>query len=242
MHTPVTITAHLESGLAHATPWGISLDGLLASELHHQRKAQLLSEGQDHTPILEQDDPQDLPLPLARCDHGDQWHWAATCSWPVDGHGLLPDVRQWMSQVDHRTVTDVVDGSLQKVIDDKRGRYRSHLMPLLVTSTSAVTWTCVGDADAIDALLRPVHAIGKKRTHGNGHVLSWEIAPSPDLDPWAAAHLHPDDTLGRPCPPQCLEHATTTVRDRDALALGRTGIRPPLVHPARQVEQLLPVR
>lgn len=239
---PVTVTATLQDGIAHATPWGISLDGILASEVHYRRKAELHAAGQEHTPLVEQEEPEDLPLPLARCGQGEQWHWAATCSWPVDGQGLLPDVRQWMSQVDHRAVTDVVDDSLQAVIDDKRGRYRAHLMPLLVTSTTAVTWSCVGDPEAIRSLLEPVQAIGKKRAAGNGHVLRWEVAPAPGLDAWAAGHLHPDGTLGRPCPPSCLEKATTPVAGLEELATGRTGIRPPLVHPARQVEQLLPQR
>lgn len=242
MHAPVKVTAHLESGIAHATPWGISLDGILASELHHARKARLLEAGHDHTPLIEQDEPLDLPLPLARCEHGSAWHWAATCSWPVDGRDQLPDVQPWISRFDHRAVTDVVDDSLQKVVDDQRGRYRSHLMPLLVTTATAVTWTCVGDHEEISQLLDPVIAIGKKRAHGQGHVLRWEISPAPGLDPWAAAHLHPDGTLGRPCPSECLEHATVEVVDRDELGLGRTGIRPPLVHPARQVDQVLPSR
>lgn len=236
------VTATLQDGVAHATPWGISLDGILASEVHYRRKAELFADGRDHTPLVDQEDPEDLPLPLVRCGQGAQWHWAATCSWPVDGHDLLPDVRRWMSQMDHRAVTDVVDDSLQKVIDDQRGRYRAHLMPLLVTSTSAVTWTCVGDVDEITRLLEPVQAIGKKRAHGNGHVLRWEVRRSPGLDAWAAGHLHPDGSLGRPCPPACLEEATTAVVGVDELATGRTGIRPPLVHPSRQVEQLLPRR
>lgn len=242
MHAPVKVTAHLESGIAHATPWGISLDGILASELHHESKARLLEQGQEHTPLVEQVEPVDLPLPLARCEHGQDWHWAATCSWPVDGHGLLPDVQSWISRVDHRALTDVVDESLQKVIDDQRGRYRSHLMPLLVTTASAVSWTCIGDLEAIAGLLHPVRAIGKKRAHGQGHVLRWEVSPAEDVDWWAAGHLHPDGTLGRPCPAECLDHATTSVVGREDLGVGRTGIRPPLVHSARQLDLVLPSR
>lgn len=241
-HIPIKVTAHLESGIAHATPWGISLDGILASELHHARKAQLLEHGHEHTPLVEQEEPVDLPLPLARCERGRDWHWAATCSWPVDGHEHLPDVQPWISRVDHRALTDVVDESLQKVIDDQRGRYRSHLMPLLVTTTTAVTWTCVGDPGAVEQLLQPVRAIGKKRAHGQGHVLAWDVSPAEDLDVWVAAHLHPDGTLGRPSPPECLDHATAPVVDRETLTSGRTGIRPPLVHPSRQLDQLLPTR
>lgn len=239
---PFRVTARLEGGLAHATPWGVSLDGLLASEMHHARKAALLEEGGEHTPLLEQRDPEDLPLPLAICRAGPDWHWAATCSWPIDGHELLPEVQHWTSRVDHRAMTDVVDTSLQQVVADERGRWRAHMMPLLITTTSAVTWTGVGDTTAIRQLLEQLVAIGKKRAHGHGRVLAWQVDPEPDLDPWVAGHLHPDHTLGRPVPQACLDQASTDVVDVDQVVAGRTGIRPPLPHPSRQRMLLLPHR
>ena len=40
-HTPMVVTATLETGIAHAGPWGIALDGLLAAQLHDRAKTHL---------------------------------------------------------------------------------------------------------------------------------------------------------------------------------------------------------
>lgn len=231
-HTPLTVTAHLEAGIAHGAPWGIALDGLLASVLHDDAYAA----GEDHEPILTVPEPPTVALPLARCDlAGGDWHWAATCAWPVDHHEERPDVRYWMSRADHRDLTTLAD-PLPTNISDLRGRYRSHHMPLLVTMTSAVTWHAVGDPDQILKLLAPIAAIGKKRAHGHGHVLAWTVDPTPDLDPWTAAHLHPDGTLGRPTPTACLDGHKVGLDGGD----GHAGIRPPYIHPATHRPVRLP--
>ena len=84
LFVPLLIRARLAGGIAHATPWGIALDGLLASEIWHTRKAALHEAGQATPSLAETGDPEDLDLPLARCpgDGGPLWHWAATCSFP----------------------------------------------------------------------------------------------------------------------------------------------------------------
>lgn len=217
--------------MATAGTWGISLDGLLASQLHAQAK----SADRPARPILEQPDPADLQLPLARCA-ADPWHWAATCAWPVDGADQMPEVRWWSARTDHPALEQMTD-QLPRNLRAREGRYRARWMPLLVTPCSAVTWHAVGDPTLIHELLAPLAAIGKKRAAGHGRVLSWTVTPAPDLDPWTAAHLHPDGRLGRPTPAECLQGHHDVV---DA-GVGRAGIRPPYVHPARQHDLHLPV-
>jgi hypothetical protein len=231
---PLRVTAHLAGGLAHAGPWGIALDGLLASRIREQYKATAGDRGQVMPALLEQHDPEDLDLPLARCGTGPTWHWAATTSWPVDGHSLMPDVRWWSSRVDHPDL-ELLVGRLPAVIADRQGRYRARWMPLLTTVCSAVTWHAVGDPDQILAMLEGIPAIGKKRAAGHGQVTSWQVTPTAALDPWRASHLHPDGSLGRPTPPQCL----TGQRVRDA-GIGTAGLRPPYMHPSRQHRLHLP--
>lgn len=231
---PLRVRAHLAGGIAHAAPWGIALDGLLASELWSRSKTAARESGHAYQRALEQDDPPDLPLPLARCDSGDTWHWAATCAHPDDLPGRV-DVRSWMGRVDQRAL-EQASTWLPKTVSDRQGRYRARRMPLLVTPCRSVTWHAIGDVDAVTELLEGLDSIGKKRGSGEGHVLRWEITPAPDLDPYAAAHLHPDGTLGRPTPTGCMqEHAG--VLDG---GLGRAGIRPPYMHPARQQQLHLP--
>jgi CRISPR type IV-associated protein Csf3 len=232
---PVQVRAELACGVAWAAPWGIALDGLLASELWAQRKTALLARG-DLVPRLgETADPEDLDLPLARCELAGPglWHWAATCAFPAGLAAELPEVRYWTGRVDARACEQAT-AALPAVISARQGRYRARRMPLLVTVCQAVTWHGVGDPERILALVTGIQAIGKKRGAGEGHVLSWDVALAP-AGPWEAGHLHPDGSLGRPTPPGCLAG-----RDVPAGGCGTAGLRPPYMHPPRQRELLLP--
>jgi CRISPR type IV-associated protein Csf3 len=220
---PLLVRARLATGVAFGAPWGTALDGLLASELHAAR--------QDWPrPAV----PDDLPLPLARCAAGGRWHWAATCAFPEGLATALPDVRYWTARVDERAAGQTAD-TLPVSLPAQRGRYRTRRMPLLVTVCDAVTWHAVGDPGAIRGIVEGIIAIGKRRSAGEGHVLAWEVRPA-RLTRWAAGHLHPDGTLGRPAPPGCLAgHRPVSTGE-----LGTAGLRPPYMHPARQQELVLP--
>jgi hypothetical protein len=235
--TPLHVRARLAAGIAQAAPWGIALDGLLAAELWAQTKATRRDAGHPPPGLLDTEDPEDLHLPLARCTTGDGlWHWAATCAYPENRPpGLPPEVRHWTGRLDHRTAEQLTP-RLPATVSDRQGRYRARRMPLLVTTCTAVTWTAVGDRDRVADLLAGITAIGKKRSHGEGHVLAWEVTEATDLDPWTAGHLHPDGTLGRPTPTSCLGGRTGVVDG----GRGTAGLRPPYMHPARQHTLRLP--
>lgn len=237
--TPLTVTAQLQAGVAHAGPWGIALDGLLAGVVHAQRKAELLAAGGEHIPLVDQEDVPDLDLPLSRCAHDGDWHWAATCAWPgPDVMDRPPEVVTWITRPDHRHLTDLTGPDVRQHVDEDAGRYRRYAMPLLVTLTEKVTWRAVGDPDRIREILQHVSAIGKKRTSGHGHVTSWDVDECPDLTGWAAAHTHPDGSLGRPTPRSCLQLPDAQTLTADP-TLGPAGLRPPYSHPSRQREHLL---
>ena len=228
------VRAHLASGIAHAAPWGIALDGLLAAELWAEQKAAARRGGRDHVRALDRPNPPDLDLPLARCGNDPLWHWAATCAFPLE-RAARTDVRTWTGRVDRRALEQLAT-SLPKVVSERQGRYRARRMPLLVTPCSAVMWHAVGDVEAVGALVSQIASIGKKRSSGEGHVLRWEVEPAPDLDSFTAAHLHPDGTLGRPTPGSCLANAGTVTDG----GVGRAGLRPPYMHPSRQLQLHLP--
>lgn len=239
IYEPLRVTAHLAGGIAQASPWGIALDGLLASALWADHKDTQRAAGVPTTPLHDVEDPTDLPLPLARCTRAgaDLWHWAATCAHPAGP--TCTDVRTWTGRVDHRGTAQLT-ADLPKVVADRQGRYRARRMPLLVTACAAVTWHAIGDPIAVTELVSTITAIGKKRSHGEGHVLRWDV-DTLDWNPWAAAHLHPDGTLGRPTPAGCLEHPdnSTTTGIVDG-GLGTAGLRPPYMHRARQHSLHLP--
>lgn len=232
---PLTVTAQLAFGIAQAAPWGIALDGLLASEVWSRQKASCRDRGVNYVRAMERVDPPDLDLPLARCAPAlGPWHWAATCALP-DSEPERVDVRSWTGRVDARDLEQVAS-ALPKTVSARQGRYRARRMPLLVTPCATVTWRAVGDVDAIRDLVEPIVSIGKKRSSGEGQVLRWEVELAEDLDEFAAGHLHQDGTLGRPCPMVCREKAGDVVDG----GLGRAGVRPPYMHPARQHELALP--
>ena len=232
---PLQVRADLAAGIAQSAPWGIALDGLLASELWAEEKADHRDHGRSYVPALETEDPPDLDVPLARCQPTNgPWHWAATCGLPEQNPGRV-DVRSWTGRVDTRALEQVAT-ALPKTVSDRQGRYRARRMPLLVTPCRSLLWNAVGDADRIREILQNVVSIGKKRSSGEGHVLRWDVRPAPELDELTAGHLHPDGTLGRPISTSC-RHLLGEILDGGR---GRAGIRPPYMHPARQHELYLP--
>ncbi|MFD7161738.1 hypothetical protein ACFV9C_44635 [Kribbella sp. NPDC059898] len=232
---PLQIRAHLASSTASGAPWGVALDGLLASELWHDRKARRFAQNLPIPHLVDTEVPEDLALPLARCAGagGDSWHWAATCAFPEGAAEV--EVHHWTSRFDHRAAELAVD-ALPTIISDRQGRYQARRMPLITTPARSLVWWAVGDLAQIRDLLAPIVAIGKKRSHGEGHVQRWEVQPVADLDPWSAAHLHPNSTLGRPTPETCLK-GHTIAGDGGP---GTAGLRPPYMHPLRQHDLRLP--
>ena len=233
---PLVIRARMAAGVAHAVPWGISLDGLLASEIRENTKAAARAAGTDYEPYSLDTVPEDLKLPLARCTGGggDRWHWAATFAYPED-EVPGPHVQYWSARPDQQAL-DQMAAELPALVSERQGRYRSRVMPLPLTICRHLVWRAVGYPAAIADLLAPIAAIGKKRGAGNGHVLSWKITEQPDVDLWEFAHLHPDGRLGRTAPAACL-HDRGEIR---AGGEGRMGLRPPYMHPARRGSVRLP--
>lgn len=227
---PLRVTATLHAGIAHASPWTVSLDGLLASQLWQAHKRLHPIAG-----MRELDNPPDLELPLARCTLDSQWwHWAATCGWP-DTPQEAPEIHYWGTRLDHRH-TEHTATALPQHLPDNKGRWKAYWMPVPITLTHTLAWHAVGDPDAIRDILAPITSIGKKRSQGEGRIRSWSITPAPDLDPHTASHLSPTGTLGRPCPEACLTQHPDVIDGGPGYAT----IRPPHMHPSRRTEVRLP--
>jgi hypothetical protein len=71
------VTAFTPHGVVLSRPWGVALDGLLASVVWHRRKAQIAATG-GRLAYCHDVDPEPLELPLARCGDDADWHWMAT--------------------------------------------------------------------------------------------------------------------------------------------------------------------
>lgn len=252
-HRPITITAHLQQGVALDVLFGTALDGLLASVVRDRAKAASATGGEVLTGSmldggLDVSEPAVVDLPLARCASqmagvgGDpDWHWLCTTAFPVDLRGSRatgdPDVHQHHSRV-RESVLPHVAAPLPASLPPASGRYRLRRLPVVTTLAEAVHWRAVGDPEAVADLLSGIPAIGRRRGTGEGLVLDWNITTDSDLPPeqWERfGHCHPDGTLGRPIPHGCLTRVGLSA-DRHGVA----GIRPPYWHPATQRPVLLP--
>lgn len=234
---PLVVRAKMAAGVAHGVPWGISLDGLLASEIRENTKAGARAAGTDYTPYSPDTVPEDLDLPLARCtgDGGDRWHWAATFAWP-ENEIPGPHVQYWSSRPDQHAL-DQMSVQLPVLVSERQGRYRSRVMPLPLTVCRNLVWRAVGDPAAVTELLTPIVSIGKKRGAGHGHVLTWTVDEAPEANGWEFAHLYPNGALGRTAPHSCLTGTATAVPTGGE---ARMGLRPPYMHSSRRTQVLLP--
>jgi CRISPR type IV-associated protein Csf3 len=233
---PLQVHATLTNGIATSAPWGIALDGLLASVIWQDTKSGLADNDQPVPSCRDNQNPPDLPLPLARCTGAEDWHWSATCAYPTgQPTDLPPEQRLWTTSQDQRALEAITD-HLPKNLPDRQGRYRARATPTLVINATALAWQAIGDPTRIEQLLHQLTWIGKRRHTGEGRVAKWTITERPDLDPFTAAHLHPNGDLGRPTPLGCLSGC-----DVNDGGVGLAAIRPPNQHPARRRVLVLPV-
>ncbi|QCO29017.1 hypothetical protein [Mycobacteroides abscessus] len=227
---PVLVVAATPHGIVLSRPWGIALDGLLASVIWHRRKraatesGHLLTYHPEHT-------PEDIELPLARCGEPDRdlhWHWLATFA---DLHPTardIPDVRWRTSRTNRSRLQQLAPVIGARVVTDRRGRYQRRVIPVTARPATHVSWRAVGDPDQIRDLLTDLPSIGKHRGTGEGVVAQWDVTETPDVSWWSAGHEHEPGILGRTAPLRCLD-------EHPNLQLGPPGnapIRPPYLHPA----------
>lgn len=127
------ITATTPHGVVLSRPWGVALDGLLASVLWHRRKWTARAAGEpftyDHTQI-----PEMLDLPLARCgdpEHDTDWHWMATFADLRPRPHIDPDVRWRTSRTDRTRLQHLAPSS---------AAMRSPTAPAAISDASCPSW------------------------------------------------------------------------------------------------------
>lgn len=235
------ITATTPHGIVLSRPWGVALDGLLASVLWHRRKWTARATGETVT-YRHSETPQTLDLPLARCgdpDHDDDWHWMATFAdlHPRTQDVIEPDIRWRTSRTDRSRLQHLSHRIGSQVVSDSAGRYQRRIVPVIAHPATTLTWRAVGDPDQIQDLLTDLPSIGKHRGVGEGLVTHWDIKETPDVSEWAAGHEHEPGILGRTAPPRCVTSAATTTGPS-----GFATLRPPYLHPASRTVAYQPTR
>lgn len=240
MRVPLRVTATTPHGVVLSLPWGIALDGLLASVLWHRRKWSARQAGV-HLTYHHDQPPEPIELPLARCGDpatDDDWHWMATFA-DLHPHTYSdPDIRWRTSRTDRHRLQALTPAGGSNVVSDRSGRYQHRMIPVIAHPVTSLTWRAVGDPDAIRDLLadRRLKAIGKHTGVGEGVVTRWEVTETPDVTDWAAGHEHEPGVIGRTIPLRCLRHETHIAPS------GLATIRPPYLHPYSRTHTYPPAR
>ena len=226
-HESVLVTAHLRTGIGYDPPYGLDLAGILASRVRAVDKDQRHAAGQllsNPLPDTTEEEPEDLGLPLGRCITGDDWHWTASCAIPVSP-APDPDPRTFYRVSDARYAHSAATRPLPYTHPSK-GPHRDIMMAAPVTMCTAVQWHAIGDRARIEQLVRGIMFMGRRRSVGEGRVLSWSVVAVEENRLGGWSHVH-DGNIVRPCPEQCAQELGIPYR------LGTYEIRPPSWHPDR---------
>lgn len=235
-HVPLRVTAHLRGGVSYDPPFGLDLAGILAARTRVEERADAEARGtlmSAPLPDSTGEEPDDYTLPLAQCDLGTDWHWAATCV------HLYPEGVDMEMRVLNRGTDAAYGAAAAKLplpsITPSRGPYRDARIPTPVIPAASAVWWAVGDPERVRQLVEPIASIGRRRNVGEGVVLRWSVETVPDADPQAWMHLGETSTLQRPCPAECAEHVG--VKD---VRTTWYAIRPPSWNPDRLMPLVAP--
>ena len=136
------ITATTPHGVVLSRPWGVALDGLLASVLWHRRKWAARAAGETFA-YQHSQTPDILDLPLARCGDPEQdadWHWMATFAdlHPQPQDATEPDIRWRTSRTDRTRLQHLSPVIGSQAVSDSTGRYQRRIVPVMAhPATSA---------------------------------------------------------------------------------------------------------
>lgn len=173
MFSPLRVTFYLDgSGVYYDPLEPLMLDGILAAACsrHHVHGE----------PPARDDEPDDIPLPLARWERSGVWGWRASALFP-EGE-TAESLVHWRKRLRQDRI-ELTGGSPNLT----NGVYRDWNMPLPLLLARTMVAYAVGDRRNVrHELVRSIRWLGKKRAHGRGRVVGIEVAQC-DED-WSIAH------------------------------------------------------
>jgi len=158
MFRPLRIVFALDgTGLYYDPFEPLMLDGILAAACsrHHVHGE----------PPGRDEEPFDIPLPLAPWGIGGAWGWCASALFP-DGD-TIESLQFWRKRLRQNRI-EITHGSPNLT----NGVYRDWNMPLPLLLCRSMTAYAFGDRRRVRReLIRSVRWLGKKRAHGHGRVV-----------------------------------------------------------------------
>lgn len=149
------------AGLYYDPVEPITLDGLLAAACarHHVHGE----------PPGRDEEPDDIPIPLARWNIGGTWGWKASALFPEGD--TLESLTFWRKRLRQDRI-EITAGSPNTT----NGTYRDWNMPLPLLLCRTMVAYAFGDrVNVRRELRRSVRWLGKKRAHGHGRVTDIEV-------------------------------------------------------------------
>jgi len=181
---PLQITAFLACGIAVYEDWSPQLEGLLIYQI--LKKKNLVTPNPSFKEARKNMETISPEIPL------EQWEGIYKCSAPVYRYKCEETTKfrkRW--EPDGR----VNWGKRKAKFDTSQGAEKSYDLPLFVRLTPRIDWFAMGDCSEIERLLSGVTGIGKKRSHGYGQVIRWEVKEI--KDDWSLVR---DGQLMKPIP------------------------------------------
>lgn len=181
---PLRITLHLVPGSSLAGYDPLNLDNLLARAV--------VDEATGGAGLPNSAEPYLLPVPL-QClwrSPQDLPLWACTPFAPL-GFSTR-DIAYWHKRAQSGRWTGTKRGTF--AITSTKGRWMERRVPLPVVTCEALVAHCVGNAEEIARLLKPLAFVGKRRSSGFGEVRGWQIEEAGDFS------LVAEDRLTRALP------------------------------------------
>lgn len=167
MFRPLKITFHLDgTGIYYDPNEPLMLDGLLAAavirwHIHGE-------------PPARDEEPADVPLPLARWQRDGTWGWHASALFP-DGP-TLESMQHWRKRFRQGRV-DLTVGAPNLT----NGTYRDWNMPIPLLVVPRMVAYAMGDMGRVRReLTRSIKYLGKKRAHGRGAITHIEVEETPE--------------------------------------------------------------
>lgn len=160
---PLKITAYLATPFATYDDYSPSLDSLLEWIWLDARG--LATPNPDPESLIQ------APLPLGKGEIGGEWYWQVSSPhYRIECEETTKFRKRW----DYHDVA--LDWGKRKAkFHTSEGAEKNYDLPLYLRTTSAIAWYAVGDAAGVRELLAGCAGIGKKRSHGWGQVLRWEV-------------------------------------------------------------------
>lgn len=210
--TPFVLWATLECGIIYHPVYGISLDGVLASQ-----NRQTATPAHTRPSIIDgglaAQKPATITIPLTQCRRSGKklWHWNTTVGmlynhnyepfWtatPVSPFEPHPTGEKYYNTVTAKLREKKIfpaARTLPNSVGGVKGRYRGRRIPAQVYPAHLIAWSGVGDPDKVLATVKKVFSLGTRHTRGEGWVTSWHIQTPPDTGPFTLPNVDAPEEL-----------------------------------------------